>query len=135
MRKISDFRIGEYASYEKTILGHDVKEFAEISGNFNPLHLDEDAAKRSIFKKRVVHGALVSSLFSTVLGTSLPGEGTIYLEQFSKYVKPVYLGDHIKATVKVSEVDIERNKMKLDTIALNQNNEVVVKGYAWVMLM
>jgi 3-hydroxybutyryl-CoA dehydratase len=80
-----------------------------------------------------VHGGLISSLFSTVLGTELPGYGTIYLEQDSKFIKPVYINDTITATVIVDEINLEKNRVKFQTIATNQHGETVVTGYAIVM--
>jgi 3-hydroxybutyryl-CoA dehydratase len=86
-----------------------------------------------MFKNRIVHGGLVSALFSTVLGMYLPGNGTIFLEQDSKFVKPVYLNDTITATVTVEEIILEKNRVRLTTEAINQKGETVVKGYAIVL--
>lgn len=132
-KTIKDIKVGDFAFYEKTITEEDVKLFAEVSGDHNPVHLDEEYAKASIFQSRIAHGGLINALFSTVLGTELPGVGTIYLSQESKFIKPVYLNDHIKAIVEALEINEEKNRVVLKTTAYNQNNEAVVVGKAVVM--
>ena len=126
--------IGESASVSKTISEFDVYGFAGIVGDFNSVHINSVAAKNSTFGDRVAHGMLVGSLFSAVLGTKLPGPGTVYLEQDLKFKKPVFFGDTITATVTVSEQINERKGVyRLETKAVNQNAECVVDGYAIVM--
>lgn len=126
--------IGEYASVSKTISEYDVYGFAGIVGDFNSVHINSVAAKSSVFGDRVAHGMLVGSLFSTVLGTKLPGPGTVYLEQDLQFKKPVYFGDTITATVIVAEIINEKKGIyKLETKAVNQNDECVIDGYAVVM--
>jgi len=129
----NELQVGDSASYTKTFTDLDVRTFAEVSGDHNPVHLDEEYAKKTQFGARLVHGALVSSLFSTVLGTSLPGEGSIYLAQNSSFRKPVYLGDTITATVTVIEKIEEKGFVKLSTIATNQKGEKVVVGDALIL--
>lgn len=134
MRKtLKELRIGDYATYVKTITEKDVGMFAEVSGDFNPVHLDESYASHTMFKTRIAHGGLISSLFSTVLGTKLPGEGTIYMEQDSRFIRPVYLDDTITATVEVDEIDEVKGRVRFKTIATNQKGEPVVSGFALVM--
>lgn len=132
-KTIKDIKIGDFAFYEKTITENDVVLFSEVSGDKNPVHLDETFAKESIFHTRIAHGGLINALFSTVLGTELPGLGTIYLQQDSKFIKPVYLNDHIKAIVEAIEINEEKNRVLMKTTAYNQNNEAVVIGTALVM--
>ena len=132
-KTIKDLKVGDTAFFEKTITDADVILFAGVSGDLNPVHIDELYAKTSIFKKRIVHGGLVNALFSTVLGTQLPGNGTIYMGQNSKFLKPVFLGDTIKATVTVGEIIEEKNRVVLNTVAYNQNGDIVVSGTAMVM--
>lgn len=122
------------ASFSKTITEHDVYGFAGISGDFNSAHINQIEAEKGPFGKRIAHGMLVGSLISTVLGTKLPGNGTIYLEQNLKFKRPVYIGDTVTATVTVSEIiNKEKGIIKLDTIVCNQEGEIVVDGYAVVM--
>lgn len=132
-KTVHEMKIGDSASFSKTITDFDVKMFAGITGDFNPVHIDKEFAKNTLFKDRIAHGMLVSSLFSTVLGTQLPGEGAIYAGQELKFTKPVYLEDTITATVTVTELDVEKNRVVLETIATNQNGDVVIKGFARLM--
>jgi len=132
-KTILELNVGDYAESIKRIEDKDVVMFSEVSGDKNPVHLDEDYASTTRFKHRIAHGHLVSSLFSALLGTELPGEGSIYLGQDIRYLKPVYLNDEIKAVVKVVELDTTRNRVKLETSAYNQNNEMVISGMAEIM--
>lgn len=125
--------IGESAFFAKTITESDVNIFAGISGDFNPIHINALKAEKSIFGKRVVHGMLVGSLISTVIGTKLPGEGTIYLEQDLKFLKPVYIGDTCVANVEVIEkIDEDKGIYRLATGVKNQAGEDVIDGFAVV---
>ncbi len=125
--------VGETASFTKTISESDVYNFAGITGDFNPVHISDIDAQKSIFHTRIAHGMLSGSLISTVLGTKLPGEGTIYLEQNLKFLKPVYFNDSITAKVKVVEcVNSEKGIYKLSTSLTNQHGEIVTDGYAIV---
>lgn len=127
-------QIGQKASISKTISESDVYCFAGLVGDFNSAHLNQVFAEKNIFGNRVAHGMLVGSLISAVLGTKLPGEGTIYLEQNLKFKKPVYFGDTVTATVTVDEIiNSDKGIYKLNTIVENQKNEVVIDGYAVVM--
>ena len=132
-RNITQLNVGDRAEFTKTVTAHDVVLFAGVSGDHNPVHLDETYAQNTMFKTRIAHGMLVGSLFSTVLGTELPGEGTIYLGQDLKFLRPVFLDDVITATVTVSELVTEKNRVRLETVATNQRGEVVVTGSALVM--
>lgn len=129
-----EIKVGQTASFSKTISESDVYGFAGLVGDFNSVHLNQIEAEKSIFKNRVAHGMFIGSLISTVLGMKLPGSGTIYLEQNLKFKKPVYFGDTATATVTVKEI-INKLKgiYKLDTIVTNQNNEIVTDGYAIVI--
>lgn len=125
--------VGQNASFTKTVTEADVILFSGITGDLNPVHINQLYAEQTVFKSRIVHGGLVSALFSTVLGMQLPGNGTIFVEQNSKFIKPVYFNDTITATATVEEVNLERNRVKLITEAINQKGETVVKGYAIVI--
>jgi len=130
---IQELSLGQSASSTKTITDQDVRLFAQVTGDDNPVHLDEAYAQTTMFKGRIVHGALVSSLFSKILGTQLPGQGTIYLGQESRFMKPVRLNDTITATVTVIELIPEKNRLKLETIARNSDGDIVVTGLATVL--
>ncbi|MDP6946082.1 MAG: MaoC family dehydratase [Myxococcota bacterium] len=125
---------GDAASFSKTITEADVVLFAGVTGDMNPVHIDEVAARETIFKGRIVHGMLPASLISTVLGTLLPGPGTIYLSQSLNFRRPVRIGDTVKAVVTVKSVDGELPTCTLDTIVTNQEGKVVVEGEARVQL-
>lgn len=131
-KTFDQIQLGDSASFTKTITETDVVLFAGISGDLNPAHMDEVSASNSPFKGRIAHGALVASLISTVLGTKLPGNGTIYLKQESNFMKPVYFGDTITATCTVVE-KTEKKRVIFSTICTNQNNEVVIEGQATVL--
>ncbi len=131
-KTISQLRVGDTDSFEKTISESDIIAFANISGDTNPLHLNELESTKSIFKKRVAHGILVSGLISAVLGTRLPGQGCIYLGQNLRFTAPVYIGDTIKATVTVQKIIREKNICVLDTVCVNQDNIIVITGEAVV---
>ncbi|MGX9080441.1 MaoC family dehydratase, partial [Klebsiella pneumoniae] len=94
------------ASYSQTITDADVKAFAGVSGDHNPVHLSEEYAKDSRFKDRIAHGLLTASFFSAIFGTKLPGEGCVYAGQNLQFKRPVYLGDTVVAKVTVAAVDV-----------------------------
>jgi 3-hydroxybutyryl-CoA dehydratase len=108
-----DLAVGMEASYSKKITNEDVLAFAELSGDTNPVHLNDAFAAGTIFKKRIAHGFLTGALFSTVLGTKLPGPGCIYLSQSLKFRAPVYIGDEVVATCKVTSLDADKGRAVL----------------------
>ncbi|MCQ3929433.1 MAG: enoyl-CoA hydratase [Chloroflexi bacterium] len=123
---------GASASRTKTFTDEDVRTFAHLTGDTNPVHLDADYAATTVFGQRIVHGMLTSALISAVLANDLPGPGTIYLGQNLKFKKPVYIGDTITATVTISQVRAERKIVTFETTCTNQNGEVVIEGEATV---
>lgn len=108
------------------------KAFADVSQDYNLLHLDEEYAKSTMFKGRIAHGMLVASFISGVLGNDFPGSGTIYLKQDLQFVRPVRYGDEISVVIKVLEMDEETRKVKLSTICKNQIGKNVIEGYAYI---
>lgn len=133
-KTLSELKVGDSASLTKKMTEAEVNLYATLSGDTNPVHLDEAYAQTTIFKTRVVHGMFVSSLFSALLGNHLPGNGTIYLGQELRFTKPVFLNDTVTATVTISELVAEKNRAVLETVAVNQHGDVVVKGSATVLL-
>ncbi len=107
--------------------------FAEVSEDYNLLHLDEEYAKNTMFKGRIAHGMLVASFISGVLGNDFPGYGTIYLGQELQFVRPVHYGDEISVIIKVLEIDQESRKIKLSTLCQNQFGKNVIEGYAQIL--
>ena len=130
---INEMKIGDSASFTKTVTDTDVYMFAGITGDFNPAHVNQVEAEKGMFGKRIAHGMLSAGFSSAVLGTLLPGPGTIYMGQELRFTKPVAIGDTITATVTVAEMIIEKNRVILDTVCTNQNGEIVIKGKATVM--
>jgi acyl dehydratase len=126
-------KIGDIAETKKIFNESDVLEFARISTDHNPAHVDPEYAKKTMFKQQIVHGMLVGSLFSSLFGVQLPGLGSIYTKQSLKFTKPVYFGDEITAIVTVKEINLERNRVTFDCLAKNQNEEVVIIGEAEIM--
>ncbi len=123
-------KIGDSASLTKTFSDEDVRSFAEISGDKNPVHLDDEFAAQTQFKKRLVHGMLTAGLISAVLGTELPGPGSIYLSQSINFRAPVFIGDTITATVTVTKMREGKPIVTLETVCKNQDDVVVLKGEA-----
>lgn len=128
--RIEEFYVGQSASLKKVFSSDDVKVFAELSLDKNPIHLDETYARQSLFGKRIVHGFFVGSLISAVFGTVLPGEGAIYLHQEMNFRKPVYHGEEIKATVTVTNIKKEKSILYFDTKCENERGEIVIDGNA-----
>lgn len=131
-KTMDQIKIGDSASFTKTITESDVYTYAGITGDLNPAHINEVEAEKGIFKTRVAHGMLTAGLVSAVLGMQLPGPGTIYLGQELKFTKPVYFGDTVTAKVEVTEI-IKEKILKLKTTCTNQKGEVVLEGVASVM--
>jgi 3-hydroxybutyryl-CoA dehydratase len=111
----------------------DIELFAKATGDFNPVHLDQAYAEKTIFKGRIAHGLLSVGILSTILGNILPGHGTIYLSQEVKFLAPVKIGDTITARVEVLELIPEKNRAKFKTTCINQEGKIVVDGTAWAM--
>jgi 3-hydroxybutyryl-CoA dehydratase len=128
------FKVGDSACFSKTISDADVRAFTDVTGDHNPLHLDDEFAKKTRFGRRIAHGMLSASLISSAIANRLPGIGSIYLSQTLKFVSPVYLGDTITARVTVTAVREDKPILTLETICENQNQEVVVKGEATVLV-
>lgn len=128
-----DIQIGDTAVFSKTITDYDIYQFAGLTGDFNPMHIDNEFAKGTFFKERIAHGLLTGSFISTVLGMKLPGPNSIYLSQNFKFLAPVKIGDTVKATVEVTEKRDDKKIIKLITKVFNQRMEMVVDGEAVVM--
>lgn len=128
--RMGELCIGQTASFSKTISEADVYLFAGVTGDMNPVHIDEIYAKSTRFKNRIVHGMLSAGLISAVIGTRLPGPGSIYVSQTLNFLAPVNFYDTITATVEVSEIIHDRNRVRLKTICTNQNGVVVTGGEA-----
>ncbi|WP_243290733.1 MaoC family dehydratase [Bacillus sp. FJAT-47783] len=129
----AEIRIGDRASFSKTVSETDIYHFAGITGDFNSLHVDEEYAKRTFFKERIAHGILSAGFISTVLGMKMPGPNTIYLSQNLKFLAPVKIGDTVKAEVEVLKKIDDKHIIQLRTQVKNQRDELVIDGEATVM--
>ena len=132
--RIDEIHVGDVAELAKTVTESDIALFAGVTGDFNPVHIDAEAAKKSVFGERIAHGMLSAGFISAVLGMRLPGAGSIYLSQTLRFTKPVRIGDTVTARVEVVEVIAAKRRVRLATSCRNQNGEVVVDGEALVML-
>ncbi len=131
--RYANIQVGDKASMSKTVTEYDVYAFAGITGDFNPVHINKQFAKNTMFKEQIAHGMLSAGFISAVLGTALPGINTIYLAQELVFKAPVKIGDTVTATVEVVEKIDAKHRLLLKTIVTNQDNIVVVDGKATVM--
>lgn len=131
--KYEDIHIGDTASFSKTISEHDVYAFAGVTGDFNPVHVNTEFAKQSMFKQRIAHGMISAGLISAVLGTELPGVNTIYMNQTLSFLAPVMYGDTLTATVECKEKNDEKHRIIFRTTVTNQDGKLVTDGEARVM--
>jgi 3-hydroxybutyryl-CoA dehydratase len=125
--------VGDTASFSKSVAEYDVYSFAGITGDFNPAHINTEYASETSFGKIIAHGILSIGFISNVLGTQLPGPGSIYIRQVCDFKKPVYIGDTITAIVEVVKKDEAKNLIWLRTYCINQRDEIVVDGEAVMM--
>lgn len=133
MSRYEAIKVGDNASFSKTITEADITLYGAVSGDFNPVHFDGVYASGTMFKNRIAHGMLTAGLISAVIGMQLPGPGTVYLSQTLSFRAPVYIGDTITARVEVLEKKDEKNQIKLNTTCSNQNGKDVLIGEALVM--
>ncbi|NWJ47265.1 MAG: bifunctional enoyl-CoA hydratase/phosphate acetyltransferase [Chloroflexi bacterium] len=132
-RTFDEIELGDTASLIRTLSQEDIELFAVMSGDVNPAHLDLEYARSDMFHKIIAHGMWGGSLISTLLGTKLPGPGTIYLGQTLKFKRPVALGDTITVTITAVVKDVQRNGITFDCTCVNQKGEVVISGSADVI--
>ncbi|UTJ07334.1 GNAT family N-acetyltransferase [Arcobacter roscoffensis] len=126
---LEEIEIGMTVSYSQTITDTDIKEFAGLSGDRNPVHLDENYANNSRFKKRIAHGMMTASYFSALFGTKIPGEGCVYTYQSLNFKKPVYINDTVEAIVTVTGIDLEKRRVKFKTVC-RVDKKIVTYGEA-----
>jgi 3-hydroxybutyryl-CoA dehydratase len=128
-----DLQVGQTASLAKTITEADILLYAAVSMDTNPAHMDAEAAKTSIFGERIAHGMLAASLISGVLGTQLPGPGTLYMRQSLRFAAPVKIGATVRATVTVTALNPEKKRATLSTVC-TVGADVVIDGEAYVQV-
>ena len=123
--KFKDLEIGTYYELSKQISSEEVFEFAKVSGDYNPIHIDEEYAKNSPFKERIVHGMLIGSLFSKIIASELPGPGSIYLEQTMSFLKPIFHNSNIKIIIEVDNLKSEKKIVYLKTTCWVSDTKVI----------
>jgi 3-hydroxybutyryl-CoA dehydratase len=133
--KYSDIKLGQFAEVEHVITDEDIQTFGKLSGDYNPLHFNEEWAKTTMFGSRIAHGLLTASFISTAIGMHLPGAGTIYIGQSMRFLGPVRIGDKITARVEVVNLEDEKERVTLRTTCTNQKDKLVLDGEAQVTLM
>ncbi len=132
-RPFDEIRIGDSSELVRTLTAQDIDAFAAVSGDVNPAHVDEAFAQDDIFHKVIAHGMWGGALISTVLGTQLPGPGTIYLNQSLEFHKPVGIGDTVTVRVTVTKKDETKKQLTLDCICTNGDGKPVITGQASVI--
>ncbi|AMH18745.1 acyl dehydratase [Hafnia paralvei] len=130
---ISNLCVGMSAEYSQTVTDADIKTFSGISGDKNPVHMSDEFAEKSIFKKRIAHGFMSASYFSAIFGTQLPGSGCVYLSQTLKFSKPVFIGDTVRAIVTLKKINIRSRRLTFDTVC-KVKDQVVISGEAEIYL-
>jgi len=128
VRRIDDFEPGQHVSFTKTFTEDDLRRFIEITGDVNPLHVDEEFAAATPFGRRVLHGMLTASIFSTMVGMLLPGTGAIYRSQTIKFLLPVHLDETVTAHFVVRSVDRAKHRLEIDSWIENEAGERVIEG-------
>lgn len=130
-----DLKIGDKFSTERHVTDELVRKFADVSGDYNPIHLDEEFAKNTRFGRRIAHGMLSGAFISAVLGYEFKERKVVYLSQTLKFTAPVFIGDTVKATATVTNIREDKPVVTLETGCTNQNGKTLVKGEAVVMIL
>ncbi len=132
-KSIDELKVGDKAYFTKTISETDIYQFSAVTGDFNPAHVNEAYAEGTFFKKRIAHGMLTLSLVSNILGTQLPGPGTIFVSQSVQFQAPVYIQDTIEAVVEIAEINAEKNRVIFKAWCINQDDKQVLVADGMVM--
>jgi len=131
-KTIDEMKVGDVAELAKTISESDIYLYAGITGDFNPAHINEAYAAKTFFKTRIAHGMLLGGFISAILGSKLPGPGTIYIKQELNFLAPVRIGDTITARAEIVEMIAEKNRVRFKTTCVNQDGTLIVDGEALV---
>ena len=131
--RYDELAVGQSAEYSKQVTDEDVRSFARVTGDFNPVHVDDEAAAKSRFGGRIAHGMLSAGLVSAAIANQLPGPGSIYLAQSMRFTAPVRLDDTITVRLTITEL-LSKKRVKLSTVCQNQNGETVLDGEATILL-
>ena len=131
-KTFDQMEVGDSDQFSKTVTDSDIYLFAGVSGDVNPAHINEEYAKGTFFKTRIAHGILSAGFISAVIGTRLPGPGSVYMQQTLTFLAPVHIGDTITATATVIEKMEEKKRIRLKTICTNQDGVTTLEGEALV---
>ncbi len=130
--EIEKMYVGQVYEVKRIVTDEMIKMFAEATGDKNPVHLDDEFARNSIFGGRIAHGILSLGIVSAVLGMEFPGAGTVYLMQNAKFKRPVYVGEEVTVRLTVKEIDREKRRVLLETLVVKPNGENAIEGEALV---
>ena len=130
-----EIKVGDKFSSERLVTDELIRKFADVSGDYNPIHLDEKVAAETRFGRRIAHGMLSGAFISAVLGYELTERRIVYLSQTLKFTAPVFIGDTVTTTATVTNIREDKPIVTLETICTNQNGETLVKGEAAVMVL
>jgi 3-hydroxybutyryl-CoA dehydratase len=130
---LEDLSVGQSAQMSRVVTEETISKFAEISGDTNPVHLNEDYAKTTLFKGRIAHGMLAASYISAIFGTQLPGPGAIFVSESLRFKAPVRIGDEVVASVTIRDINMEKRRVTFDC-ACTVNGKVVMDGEALIMV-
>ena len=132
--KIENLKVGDTAECRQKVTDKTIQQYGEASGDYNPIHFDDTYAKNSIFSGRIAHGLFCIGMISYLVGMVLPGEGSIFVDEQLRYVKPVYIGDEIRAKVCIDKIDYKKRLITIKFECSNQNRQVVLEGITRVLL-
>lgn len=130
---LEDLEVGMTATYDRVVTEDMIEQFAEVSGDFNPLHLDESYAQETMFKGRIAHGILSAGFISKIFGTVMPGKGSVYISQTLRFLAPVRIGDTVSTTVEVMEINTEKKRVSFKS-RCRVDRTVVIDGDALIMV-
>lgn len=133
--RFDELSMGQTAEFTKTVTETDVVLYAGITGDFNPMHVDEVAASQTRFGSRIAHGMLSAGFISACIGMKLPGPGAVYMGQTLRFTKPVRIGDTVTARLEVIELIPEKKRLRLSTQCTNQDGVVLIEGEATIMML
>lgn len=133
--KYMDLKVGDTFSITREVTDEVVRQFAEVSGDYNPIHLDEEFAKNTRFGKRIAHGMLSGAFISAVLGNEFRDMKIVYLSQTMKFTAPVFIGDTVTTTATVTHIREDRRIVTCETVCTNQNGEMLVTGESKIMIL
>jgi len=134
IRYIDEFQVGDQFSYRREVTAEVVRQFADLSGDHNRIHIDEEYARGTFFGRRIAHGALLMAFFSKILGMDLPGPGAVYLSQTLEFLGPAYVGEEIEVSLRVDELDADKRILVLGGSVKNAQGEEIARGVSRVKL-